>query len=136
MKGAATVALLAALAACSHVRHVPKEEQPKEGQAKEERPESPAAKGAPPAPGRPPVPAAPEALLEQGAVGEIQGALSRRGLLKEHREGELDAATSAALRRFQRGEGLAETGFPDRETLRRLGIDPEQAYGREGDRPR
>jgi hypothetical protein len=69
-------------------------------------------------------------------VGEIQRALAERGLLGKHRKGELDEPTSAALRKFQGQEGLARTGFPDRETLRRLGIDPEQAYGRVGDEPR
>src|SRR5215813_3998273 len=31
----------------------------------------------------------------------------------------------ASIRGFQRSQGLAETGFPDRETLTRLGIDPD-----------
>ena len=48
----------------------------------------------------------------------------------------VDKPASAALRKFQAEQKLAETGFPDRETLRRLGIDPEQAYGRAGDEPR
>jgi hypothetical protein len=42
--------------------------------------------------------------------------------------GRLDGPTSTAIRRFQKEEALAETGFPDRDTLRRLGIDPESAY--------
>jgi hypothetical protein len=29
------------------------------------------------------------------------------------------------IRQFQKSQGLEETGFPDRETLRRLGIDPD-----------
>jgi hypothetical protein len=126
--------LAAALAACGGPKRVSAPAAPRPEQR--ESPDSAAERGVPPAEGRPRVPAAPEALLAEGAVGKIQEALARRGLLGEHREGELDRATSAALRRFQAGEGLAETGFPDRETLSRLGIDPEDAYGRAGDRPR
>jgi hypothetical protein len=133
----ATAALLlaAALASCSRVRKVEKPD----GQAPPpaaEAPDRPEEKGVPPREGRPRVPASPEALLAEGAVGEIQRALAERGLLGKHRKGELDEPTSAALRKFQGQEGLARTGFPDRETLRRLGIDPEQAYGRVGDEPR
>jgi peptidoglycan hydrolase-like protein with peptidoglycan-binding domain len=80
----------------------------------------------------PRIPASPEALLAPGAVGELQRALAARGYIGRHRQGELDAATSAAVRRFQQDEGLAATGMPDRETLRRLGIDAEAAYGRGG----
>jgi peptidoglycan hydrolase-like protein with peptidoglycan-binding domain len=69
-------------------------------------------------------------------VAEIQRALARHGLLHEHREGELDPPTTAAVRRFQQEKGLAATGFPDRETLKDLGIDPERAYVREEDRKR
>jgi peptidoglycan hydrolase-like protein with peptidoglycan-binding domain len=82
------------------------------------------------------VPAAPQALLREGTVAEIQGALDRQGLLRGHRQGTLDAPTSAAIQRFQRERGLAATGFPDRETLKALGIDPEHAYLGEGDRRR
>jgi hypothetical protein len=103
------------------------------GAAKREAPDEPAEKGIPPEGGRPRVPAAPEALLAPGAVSEIQRALVDRGYLDAHREGELDPATSAALRAFQAEEDLAETGFPDRETLTRLGIDPRAAYGRPGE---
>ncbi len=96
-----------------------------------ESPDSPEEKGVPPKGERPRVPASPEALLAPGAVTEIQRSLAEEGLLGAHREGELDAATSAAVRRFQEQQGLAATGMPDRETLRRLGIDPEAAYGRD-----
>jgi hypothetical protein len=133
---AAAFALLAALSACGRVRKVDRPDGGEAAPPKAEAPDRPSEKGVPPGEGRPRVPAAPEALLAEGAVGRIQEALAGRGLLGEHRRGELDEPTSAALRRFQEAEGLAETGFPDRETLRRLGIDPEQAYGRAGDAPR
>jgi hypothetical protein len=53
----------------------------------------------------------------------------QRGLLTGARGGEeLDGRVSAALRTLQRQEGLAATGFPDRETLRKLGLDPSDVY--------
>lgn len=104
---------------------------PGEARARPESPDSPEEQGVPPKGERPRVPASPEALLAPGAVTEIQRALAEEGLLGAHREGELDRPTSAAVRRFQAQQGLAATGMPDRETLRRLGIDPEAAYGRE-----
>jgi peptidoglycan hydrolase-like protein with peptidoglycan-binding domain len=100
-------------------------ERPKQG----EEP-SPAQKGVPPRGETPRVPSSPKALLAEGAIADIQEALEARGYLGRHRAGELDDATSTALRALQRDEGLAETGFPDRETLRKLGIDPEKAYGK------
>jgi hypothetical protein len=101
--------------------------------ARPEAPDEPAEKGVPPRGDRPRVPSAPEALLAPGAVGRIQHALETRGYLAEaHRGGELDAATSEGIRKFQEDEGLAATGMPDRETLDRLGVNPNAAYGREG----
>lgn len=132
----AVLALLV-VAACSRTKHVrgpegeprePAEDAPQEGRG--------TGAGVPPAPGRPRVPAAPQGLLARGAVAEIQRALARRGLLHEHREGDLDAPTSAGIRKLQEQQGLAATGFPDRETLKALGIDPEHAYVREEDRKR
>jgi murein L,D-transpeptidase YcbB/YkuD len=79
----------------------------------------------------PRVPASPEALLGRDTVGNLQQALARRGLLREHQQGALDAPTQAAVRRFQQQKGLAATGVPDKETLRELGVNAEQAYGAE-----
>jgi hypothetical protein len=65
----------------------------------------------------------------------VTGALADRGLLARPSGGDtLDDAASAALRRFQADEGLAATGFPDRETLRRLGLSPAEVYRDAGDR--
>ncbi len=89
--------------------------------------------GVKPRPEAPRVPATPEGLLGVEAVLDLQRALVDRRLLGEHREGELDAPTSAAVRRFQEEQGLAATGMPDRETLRALGVSAEQAYGTEND---
>ena len=71
-----------------------------------------------------------QALLVEGEIGKLQDALRQRGYLAQHRAGELDDPTTDALRKFQRDQGLAETGFPDRLTLQELGIDPEAAYGK------
>ncbi|BDG01077.1 peptidoglycan-binding domain-containing protein [Anaeromyxobacter oryzae] len=124
---AAVILLLGALAAGCPKRHP--EERVREEQ-RPEQPDRPQASGVPPREGRPRVPASPEGLLAPGAVGDLQQALADRGYLAAHRRGELDEPTTRALERFQGHEGLAETGVPDRETLRRLGISPEKAYGR------
>ena len=85
----------------------------------------------PPRGGRPRVPSSPKALLAEGEIAKIQDALSRRGYLeKQRRPGALDDPTTKAIRSFQKDEGLAETGFPDRLTLQKLGVDPEDAYGK------
>jgi peptidoglycan hydrolase-like protein with peptidoglycan-binding domain len=66
--------------------------------------------------------------MNPGSARRIQEALRERGLLAGAPTGELDEPTSAALRRFQRSQDLAQTGAPDRETLRRLGVDPQEVY--------
>jgi peptidoglycan hydrolase-like protein with peptidoglycan-binding domain len=125
---AAAVAALLAAAACSRTKEVRPGEEKNAGQAPSDH-----AAGVPSRPGHPPVPAAPQGLVEKDAVVHAQRALSERGLLREHQEGELDAPTSAAIRKLQEQQGLAATGFPDHETLRRLGVDPEHAYIHEGE---
>jgi hypothetical protein len=133
-RAAALVAVLLATAACTRTKHVRGEEKEK---PEEKAPDAQRrGAGIPAERGRPPVPAAPQGLLEKGVVARIQRALADRGLLKEHREGELDPPTTAAIRKLQTHDGLAATGFPDRETLKNLGIDPEHAYVREEDRKR
>lgn len=132
LAGAAALllALGVGLAGCGGVRRVPEDGGGGAARAEPEAPDAPAERGVPPEEDRPRVPAAPEALLAEGAVGRIQEALVERELLGEHRRGELDEPTSRALREFQEAEGLAATGFPDRETLSRLGVEPDRAYGR------
>ncbi len=117
-----TALLVAAAAlACRHAREA-RPPQPPSPQAAEQGARTP--------PGHPRVPSSPEGLLAPDAVVHVQRALAQRGYLEGHRDGELDAPTSAAIRRFQKEEGLATTGFPDRETLQKLGVDPEHAYRR------
>jgi hypothetical protein len=113
--------LLLALFACSHSKTT----APPSKQAAEEAPRLPKASAATPEtePGHPPLAAAPGVMLKPGATDSLAEQLRARGLLAP------DASTSAelarALRAFQKSEGLAETGFPDRETVRRLGLDPK-----------
>jgi peptidoglycan hydrolase-like protein with peptidoglycan-binding domain len=53
---------------------------------------------------------------------QLAQALRQRGFLApDAPEG---TQLGASIRAFQRSEGIRETGWPDDETLRRLGIDP------------
>jgi hypothetical protein len=125
MSARIALAVAAAVLACSHARRAesPAPERPRESTG------APGGSGGvPPAPGRPAAPATPRGLLAPGEVAAIQRALADRGLLGAHREGELDDATGEALMAFQRREGLAATGMPDRETISRLGLEADTAY--------
>jgi hypothetical protein len=140
--GALAAGLLAL--ACFHAKHVAKpgaEDAGAEGEeaagsgkraggaGKEEkgRDAAPSRSRVPPRAGRPTIAASPEGLMNPGSIRRIQAALRTKGYL-EAESGELDDATAAALRRFQADEGIAATGAPDRETLRRLGVDPNEVY--------
>lgn len=139
--------LAAAVAGCAQVRRVGDEDHGRGGEkAGDGQPSTSAApprhegqpsgsaapprdKGQPAEHGRPPLPATPSSLVTSGAARQLKEELRNRGYLKAQSSGpELDAATSDALRRFQQEEGLAATGFPDRETLRRLNVDAKSAY--------
>jgi hypothetical protein len=80
-----------------------------------------------------PVPLTPAAALEPGQLREIQRRLGERKLLGEHEEGRLDEPTRVALRRLQKAEDLPETGLPDHETVRKLGLDPDQVFAKRRD---
>jgi peptidoglycan hydrolase-like protein with peptidoglycan-binding domain len=134
---AALAACLALSLGCFHTRHVSDtgqdDDQKKAGEGERESKQEQggsqrATKGrVPPREGRPAVASTPEGLMNPGSTRRIQEALRSGGYLDEV-SGELDPATSAALRRFQRDHDLAETGAPDRETLRQLGVDPKEVY--------
>ena len=71
--------------------------------------------------------------LEKG--GEIEGEPESGGGSGDDRPpakvketGKLDADTQAALRAFQKSEKMPETGLPDYETLRRLGVKPSEVF--------
>ena len=74
--------------------------------------------------GHPPLAASPSEMLEPGARQKIARALQTRGFVdSEDAKGE---KLSTGLRKFQETQGLAATGFPDHETVMRLGIDPKE----------
>jgi peptidoglycan hydrolase-like protein with peptidoglycan-binding domain len=74
-----------------------------------------------------PVRTTPGGMLDPKAIGQLQTALDHHGVKLAH-SGVLDEETQAALRRFQSREGIAKTGMPDYDTLRRLGLDPKALY--------
>ena len=81
-----------------------------------------------------PLTTSPAALLKPGAVKTIQERLARDGLLPADQEtGELDAATRAALARFQRAHDLPATGGVDNATTEKLGLHPDDVFN--SDRP-
>ncbi len=129
--GILAAAALALLAACAHGGKEREAEASGRGERGRTARTLPGGKseGVKPRPGAPRVPPTPEGLLGRDTVGKLQQALAQRGLLGPHRAGELDAATGAAVKKFQAQRGLAETGVPDRETLRDLGISADEAYG-------
>jgi hypothetical protein len=68
-----------------------------------------------------PIATAPEGLLKPGAEDKIREKLKAGGFL----EGD-DGSVNSGLVRFQRKHDLPATGAPDAETLRKLGLDPDQ----------
>ena len=79
------------------------------------------------APGGPPVAMTPAALLKPGAVRQLQEALNKHGI-ETPENGAYDQATQKSLIQFQRKAKIAETGLPDRETLKQLGLDADSMY--------
>jgi hypothetical protein len=73
-------------------------------------------------PGHPELATSPAQGLAPGAADTIAQALRQRGLLPDGPTS--GKALEKALRTFQESQDLAATGFPDHETLRKLGIDP------------
>jgi hypothetical protein len=67
-----------------------------------------------------------------GGIEQIQNALASRGYIDPGaaKSGAIDEPTSAALRKFQSDEGIARTGNPDHETVRRLGLNAEALFRR------
>ena len=66
----------------------------------------------------------PEGLLRPGAEQKIRDKLAAGGFMKE----DANASTEAALRRFQAAHDLPATGAPDHETVRRLGLNPDDLF--------
>jgi hypothetical protein len=126
------ILILVCTAACFHTHSVSKDDA-KDNSAQSAAPAA-AAKPSqvrnPQTPGGPPLAAGPGGLFVPGGVEKIQDALGKKGFLDNSKvkRGELDETTSAAVRNFQTDQGIARTGNPDHETLRRLGLDPDQLF--------
>jgi peptidoglycan hydrolase-like protein with peptidoglycan-binding domain len=79
--------------------------------------------------GRPELTTSADGLLLPEGPRLIQDALAQKGYLsRDHQTGKLDPETSAALRKFQADEEVARTGYPDRETIRRLGLSVAKVF--------
>jgi peptidoglycan hydrolase-like protein with peptidoglycan-binding domain len=134
----AVLVAAALLFACSHATRVAKPDGSDEEQGESKQPthaeggaaEKPGLARRPEKPGRPPLAASPSGLFVPGGVAKLQKALADRGYLAQDdaKSGEIDEATSAAIRRFQADQGIARTGNPDHETARRLGLDPDSLF--------
>ena len=68
-----------------------------------------------------PIATAPEGLLKPGAEDKIRDKLAAGGFMD--RDG---GNMKTGLLRFQQEHDLPATGTPDAETLRKLGLDPDQ----------
>jgi Putative peptidoglycan binding domain len=75
-------------------------------------------------PGHPDLATTPAQLMAPGSSDAIAAALRKRGFLAPEASSSKDV--EKALRAFQDSQGLAATGFPDHETLKKLGIDPKK----------
>jgi len=71
----------------------------------------------------------PQGLMQEGAEAAIQRRLQAKGFLHgEQSRGQLDSSTRAALRAFQKSEGLPATGLPSYETVRHLGLSLDAIF--------
>jgi hypothetical protein len=113
--------LLAAVLACSHAETVAPANAPNPPDAPTRLP-SASSVTPPPQPGHPELASSPTQLMAPGSSDAIVAALRKRGLLSADTPS--NTQLEAALRTFQQSQGLAATGFPDHETLRRLDIKP------------
>jgi hypothetical protein len=78
---------------------------------------------------------APERTMKIAGIVKLQRALNAAGT-KAAETGRLDAQTQIALRAYQEREGLAVTGLPDYQTLRRLDVPPDEVFRRLDKSPR
>jgi peptidoglycan hydrolase-like protein with peptidoglycan-binding domain len=71
--------------------------------------------------------------LGQNEIKQMQSALDQKGYHAGRRDGKMGRMTEAALRQFQKDQGLDQSGQPDQQTLAALGINEQQ--GAEGSQP-
>ena len=120
MRHLAALGLLC-IVACSHAETVAPPNAPNPSDAPSHLPNS---KAVTPQtdPGHPALASSPGQLMAPGASDTIAQALRERGFLAT--DDSSSKGLEKALRGFQESQGLAATGFPDHETLKKLGIDP------------
>jgi len=119
----AALCLVAALplAACGHTKTT--EKSPVE----ERTPPTDESTKSPPAhPHKMPVVESPNDLLAPGGEAEIRKKLVEGGYLDDSGAKSLEGG----LRKFQAAKDLPATGVPDHETVRRLGLDPNEVFRR------
>jgi peptidoglycan hydrolase-like protein with peptidoglycan-binding domain len=138
MKRLLCAAAAVSLAGCFHATRVEKPDGDSGSSEKAAQPTKeeggaaakPHAARRPQKPGRPPLAASPAGLFVPGGVEQVQQALAAKGYLDldSAKKGDIDAPTSAAIRKFQADQGIARTGNPDHETVRRLGLDADKLF--------
>lgn len=69
-------------------------------------------------------------MFKPDGVKKMQVALSAKTVDIDE-SGQLDNSTQESLRKYQKDQGLPATGLPDYETLRRLGLKPEEVFHRD-----
>jgi hypothetical protein len=84
--------------------------------------------------GRPELSTNATGLMLPGGPAKIQRALAKAGYYQGAFNGELDDETAAALRKFQGANELAKTGAPDEETVKALGLDPDDVWRPQGEK--
>ena len=66
-------------------------------------------------------------MLAPGADDEIRDKLVARGFLGADAKPS-HGTTREGIRRFQQAQDLPDTGIPDQETVKRLGLDPDKVF--------
>jgi len=67
-------------------------------------------------------------LMNPGADEKIRDKLAGEGLMKKDADGESHDSMRAALKRFQEDHNFPATGTPDVQTVRALGLDPDDIF--------
>jgi peptidoglycan hydrolase-like protein with peptidoglycan-binding domain len=69
-------------------------------------------------------------MFKEEGIKKLQRALATRqkAVAGLQESGKLDTKTQEALRAFQKEQQLPDTGLPDYESIRRLGVKPEEVY--------
>ena len=67
-------------------------------------------------------------LMKPGADDKIRDKLTHEGLMKKDADGESHDSMRAALKRFQEDHNFPATGTPDVQTVRALGLHPDDVF--------